>query len=181
MGIKVIKKNINEELGKAEEPTKEISKDTQESKVLFKKVAMDEEGMTDEEADEFVKEFIGKDKSIKKEEVATEDKQPATKIKMKAKEVKGTVTKTFHDGSVVNTDEQVKQPDLFDQPTASITVSCSVTRNLGNYESLKFQVSLTMPCVPTEGDIEETYAEVKAWVDNKVEEINDEITADMGD
>jgi len=50
---------------------------------------------------------------------------------------------------------------------ASISVKAGVTINLGNYESGRVDVMLTMPCYPEEVDA--TYNEVKEWVDSRVD------------
>lgn len=46
-----------------------------------------------------------------------------------------------------------------DVPLATISVEGSVTKNLGNYESLRIQASITLPCAVEE--TEQAYAE--AW------------------
>ena len=51
---------------------------------------------------------------------------------------------------------------------AFITVSYSMTKNLGNYESAKIQVGLTLPCYPEE--VEEKYPEVRQFVEEKLME-----------
>ena len=63
-------------------------------------------------------------------------------------------------------------------PTANVGLTVALTKNLGNYESCKFSVSLHMPCLPIEEDIEDTFAAVKAWVDAKTTEILNEINGE---
>lgn len=61
---------------------------------------------------------------------------------------------------------------------ASISVKAGVTINLGNYESGRVDVMLTMPCYPEE--VDETYEDVKSWVDSRVDHIRKEIEAAIG-
>ncbi len=49
---------------------------------------------------------------------------------------------------------------------ASISVKAGVTINLGNYESGRVDVMLTMPCYPEE--VDQIYNEVKEWVDSRI-------------
>lgn len=94
---------------------------------------------------------------------------------IEAKAGVGKVEQQFKDGSVVETTEQVMEPEMFDQPTANVGLSVGVTRNLGNYESVRFTVSLFCPCRPTPEEIEHTFEEVRGWVDNKINQINSEV------
>jgi len=64
-----------------------------------------------------------------------------------------------------------KAPLLFDQPTAMVGVKGGLTINLGNYSSLRVDVSLTMPCYVTE--LEEVFAFTHGWVDEKLEGIHE--------
>jgi hypothetical protein len=61
---------------------------------------------------------------------------------------------------------------------ASISVKAGVTINLGNYESGRVDVMLTMPCYPEE--VDQTYEDVKLWVDSRVEKERREIEAAIG-
>ena len=61
---------------------------------------------------------------------------------------------------------------------ASITVKAGVTINLGNYESGRIDVMLTMPCYPEE--IDEIYEDTKSWVDARVEKERRTIEAAIG-
>jgi len=49
---------------------------------------------------------------------------------------------------------------------AVISVKAGVTVNLGNYESGRVDVMLSMPCYVQE--VEDVYSQVKDWVDKKV-------------
>jgi hypothetical protein len=61
---------------------------------------------------------------------------------------------------------------------ASITVKAGVTINLGNYESGRVDVMLTMPCYPEE--IDQIYVDVKDWVDSRVDHERKTIEAAVG-
>lgn len=61
---------------------------------------------------------------------------------------------------------------------ASISVKAGITINLGNYESGRVDVMLTMPCYPEE--IDEVYEDVKNWVDSRVEHVKNEIETSIG-
>jgi hypothetical protein len=51
---------------------------------------------------------------------------------------------------------------------ARVSYSTTRTINLGNYESVKVQAGLEVQCDTL--DKEETYNEIKEWVDGKIEE-----------
>lgn len=79
-------------------------------------------------------------------------------------------------GKIVNSVEQKEQVGddiLTDMPMANVGFSLAHTMNLGNFSSLKATVSLNMPCLPH--DIEETYVTVKAWVDEKLKSVVEEV------
>ncbi len=61
---------------------------------------------------------------------------------------------------------------------ASISVKAGITINLGNYESGRVDVMLTMPCYPEE--LDSVYEDVKAWVDSRVEHEKREIETAIG-
>jgi predicted RNA-binding protein YlqC (UPF0109 family) len=61
---------------------------------------------------------------------------------------------------------------------ANISVKAGITINLGNYESGRVDVMLSMPCYPEEVDT--TYEDVKGWVDSRVEHEKTEIEKAIG-
>ena len=91
----------------------------------------------------------------------------------------GSVSKEYPDGSIVEHQEVVGEKVTPDAP-AYVSVSMGVTRNVGNYESVKIHVGITLPCAPTSDDIDATYNEAKGWVDARVEQINQEVTDSLG-
>lgn len=52
-------------------------------------------------------------------------------------------------------------------PFAEVGVEASMTRNLGNYESLRLQCSVRLPCAPDE--IDDTFENAQNWVNSKME------------
>jgi hypothetical protein len=78
--------------------------------------------------------------------------------------------------------EEVSQERIRIRPfvsnPASISVKAGITINLGNYESGRVDVMLTMPCYPEE--IDGVYEDVKSWVDARVEHEKREIEAAIG-
>jgi len=105
----------------------------------------------------------------------------------KAAQVKGQ-TPTAHitttnssDGTTTDEQQVVGEDILIEGPAANVGVTCSITKNLGNYENVKVQVSLHLPCRLDADEIEETYKQCKEWVDEKIGEINEEIEAQKGD
>lgn len=97
-------------------------------------------------------------------------------IKIKKEEVAAVVTKQHKDGSL---EEETIPVGVIQSPKdrAVVEVNMSMTRNLGNYESVKISVSLAMPCSPEK--ITDVYDEVKAWVDDKINSVNQEINASL--
>lgn len=97
-------------------------------------------------------------------------------VQLVAKAPKASVSKSYKDGSVV--DEEIQMdPKMVPENPAVVSVNIGVTRNLGNYESVKFSVQLSLPCDPA--DVDDTFNEAKWWVDSRVELINQEITAQL--
>ncbi len=94
-------------------------------------------------------------------------------------EVTATVTKTYKDGSTSEEVEKLGQL-ILPEPHATVGVNAGITKNLGDYNSVKVSVSLFMPCTPTSDDIDETYNQVKSWVDEKITIISQEIDEQIG-
>lgn len=76
------------------------------------------------------------------------------------------------------TQERIRIRPFITQP-ASITVKAGVTINLGNYESGRVDVMLTMPCYLEE--IDRIYEDVKDWVDSRVDHTRRAIEASIGE
>lgn len=54
---------------------------------------------------------------------------------------------------------------IFDTEAARITVGGAVTKNLGDYNSAKVSVYISMPCYPEESEVRRVYGIVSAQVD----------------
>lgn len=63
-------------------------------------------------------------------------------------------------------DMEVKE--IMDTP-AKVKVLLGHTKNLGNYESLRIEVGVEIPCAPTLEAVELAYEEAVKWVDDKLE------------
>ena len=58
---------------------------------------------------------------------------------------------------------------------AQVGMTMGYTKNLGNYESAKVTVSLTMPCAPTLEEVQSRFNEVEDWVNTKMQEIAEQL------
>lgn len=101
-------------------------------------------------------------------------------LKVKAYQPTATITKDHSDGTSVNEKENVGDPILSHVPMANVGVQMGVTRNLDNFENFKFSVSLHLPCPADEQGIDDAYGVAKAWVDKKIELINEEVNEQLG-
>jgi len=86
----------------------------------------------------------------------------------------------YKSGAKKATNETVGQITTMAEP-ALVTVSLAYTKNLGNYESAKAMVTLAMPCDAEPLVIEQTFKEVKVWVDAKLSELLTEISDSAGE
>lgn len=69
--------------------------------------------------------------------------------------------------------QEVEREDILDVPAfhgpvAYVRVGGSVTKNLGDYNSAKVEVSVSLPCYPTPEEIDRTYREASLMVDGYV-------------
>jgi hypothetical protein len=83
----------------------------------------------------------------------------ATKASTKTKSGVLTITTRYPKGNEDEQREVIVKTYPADIPLATVSVEGSVTKNLGNYESLRIQASITLPCAVEE--TEDAYAE--AW------------------
>lgn len=74
-------------------------------------------------------------------------------------------------GPAKDTDEVI-QINRFATEPARVAVSMGMTVNLGNYESVRIDVSITVPCYFEEH--EEAYSYARSWVEKRtLEEVNE--------
>ena len=109
------------------------------------------------------------------EEESTDQVQPEP-ITIETRDSIAEVRKTAFGKEEVS-NERIRIRPFISQP-ASISVKAGVTINLGNYESGRVDVMLTMPCYPEE--VDETYETVKQWVDARVDHERRTIEAAIG-
>lgn len=107
--------------------------------------------------------------------------KPAPKVAITAppQELQNAVAEivtTHKDGSQTSETEEVATASG-KGPFANVGVRASRTFNLGDYQSLKVEISLNVPCPVEVGEIEETYTFATGWVDGKMNEKNAEIEA----
>ncbi|QIG76121.1 hypothetical protein EVC24_100 [Rhizobium phage RHph_I4] len=83
---------------------------------------------------------------------------------------------TIHEGSVMvsrnmygveteSVNEKIAVP-LFHTAPARIRISGGITKNLGDYNSARFDVSIELPCYPEDSELDRT----KRYISGKVEE-----------
>lgn len=68
---------------------------------------------------------------------------------------------------VITETEEIIEPAVFTGPVATVTRGYGLTLNLGNYESARFDVSITMPCYPE--DVEHCDKWCAAWTQERAE------------
>jgi hypothetical protein len=90
-----------------------------------------------------------------------------------------TVSKTYPDGTSTETKEEVSGPIIVKPPMANVGVSMGMTFPTQPFANIKFNVSLFIPCAVDVDEINETYGQVKAWVDQRVGELSDEIQSQL--
>lgn len=107
-------------------------------------------------------------------------KPPAKTPVAVVKNAVATVTHT--DASGVETQEQEVLGALAveEHNHCMVTVGTGMTRNMGDYNSMKFYVSIQMPSKLDQEELDQTYESGKAWVDEKVNAINAEIDTIIG-
>ena len=85
-------------------------------------------------------------------------------------------------GKPVADDQHEETPDLgtklnkHGDQWCSVGFEASYTHNLGNYQSAKVAVSLTVPC--PHGEIDDVYDLAKSWVDSRMEQVIEELNSD---
>jgi len=114
------------------------------------------------------KEYGGDGSALDTPDTAIQSKQPVA-----------VVGKKFKDGSETENQIPVGPVKHFNEPHVTVGLSMAVTRNLGNFESVKMMVSLSMPCANNEEAINATFDEVKGWVDTRVELLNQEVNEQL--
>ena len=71
--------------------------------------------------------------------------------------------------------ESAEDGELIDVPVfqtepAYVDVVGSITRNMGNYNSVRIEVKLSMPALPVITEVDRVYHMASGWVEDKLEE-----------
>ena len=100
------------------------------------------------------------------------------KFKKKKEEMakgKGTVTTTKGEGDdeVIDTKEEDLGGKIIEGDACIVTVKAGKTVNLGNYESIRFDVGVSIPC--EKADLDEAFNEGYEWVGEKMQGMLDDL------
>jgi hypothetical protein len=68
------------------------------------------------------------------------------------------------------TTEQITVADFQGEPTGTVTVGAHVTKNLGNYESAKVTVEISLPCLASYEEAVRVYGELNELVSDMIAE-----------
>ena len=90
---------------------------------------------------------------------------------IKKEQVKAKIETLDNDGNVIDTEEEVLGEVVVDKPMANVGVKLGTTKNLGNYESLRVDVSLFMPSETDKKSLNKTFKKCFNWVDDKLDKI----------
>jgi hypothetical protein len=89
------------------------------------------------------------------------------------------IHKTYPDGTETTVKEDVGGPIQKVGQQANVGVNMGMTIPTVKFGNFKFSVSLFIPCAVDVDEINETYLQVKEWVEGRVEEVSDEVAAQM--
>lgn len=67
------------------------------------------------------------------------------------------------------TTEKITVP-IFETAPAYVRVSASTTRNMGDFNSVKVSVDVSLPCYPEGSEIDRAYDICSAWVNQKIQD-----------
>lgn len=98
---------------------------------------------------------------------------------MKAVNAVGVATVTDKNGAV--TEHQTQLGLVVDEgPLSEVAVEMSYTKNLGNYQSARMQVSLKVPASPTPESMESAFEYAKQWVEDRLAKLVQEVEKTVG-
>lgn len=75
---------------------------------------------------------------------------------------------TKDETKLVDEQTNLKVPNFNGLPVARVTVSGGTTKNLGNFESARIGVEISLPCYPVEEEIVRVYGELQELVGEMV-------------
>jgi hypothetical protein len=87
------------------------------------------------------------------------------------KQIKGKVEVLDGKDNIINTEEHVLGEVVVDKPLANVGVKLGKTQNLGDYESLRVDVTLYMPSEVDKKSLDKTFKRCLKWCDKKMVEI----------
>lgn len=96
----------------------------------------------------------------------------AVSIKKKQQPLAVVTTETAYKNKVTSSDtKEVAVGPPIDVPEPHATVGFQASRKIsdGNYGSFAVGVSLCWPCSPTDAALEETFAKINQWCDDKMQ------------
>ena len=110
---------------------------------------------------------------MKKEAIknALEDGVVETALEVSGKEGYIWVTKVAY-GDEEATNERIKVADFQGQPTGHVTVGAAYTKNLGNYESARVNIEISLPVLASEEEVIRTYDRIQTLVSDILAEQN---------
>lgn len=90
-----------------------------------------------------------------------------------------TLTKKIPEGKVAVQEpgKEVKEkvvelaPVISDKPMANVGLKVGWTKNLGDYNSMRVDVSLYLPCDTEQDEIDKTFEKVSVWCDLRMGEV----------
>ncbi|CAA2141442.1 hypothetical protein [Hyphomicrobium sp. ghe19] len=100
--------------------------------------------------------------------------QPEAKTNVQEKH-KGTVVSELNDSEKVEVPDEVVSKKATSDPLCEVGVEASYTMNLGDYNSVRVQVSLKVQCQHAE--IDQVFDYTKEWTDTKMQTMIEEIEA----
>lgn len=96
-------------------------------------------------------------------------------VTIKKQDVKAKIETLDKEGNVMDSKEEKVAEVVMDEPMANVGVKLGTTKNLGDYESLRVDVSLFMPCEPKKKAIDKTFKKTFKWVDDKLASIMEDV------
>lgn len=95
-------------------------------------------------------------------------------VVIEKKQAIGKVTVAVEDGTETETTEVVEE-FIVDEPMANVGVKVGTTKNLGDYNSLRVDVSLYMPSKTDKKSLNKTFKKCFNWCDDKLDSVLDDL------
>lgn len=94
---------------------------------------------------------------------------------IKKEQIKAKIETMDNKGNVIDTQEEVLGEVVVDKPMANVGVKLGTTKNLGDYESLRVDVSLFIPSETDKKSLNKTFKKAFKWVDEKLDGIMEDV------